>query len=446
MITGKRKGTPRSHVRRQVLTIPVKRTVNVAMIRVLTPARLKRLRYLPSLPPRFRDRYAAVTGAWPSFDREVPADLRTTPGIRRDEAAEDEAFAKEPVWSFHHNHGTSVVWALGLLWQSMLPVGPRLMRAIARAQATATRGRAPAASTEESVRGGSADSTRHLDPVRLTRDLKELSARIGMSTVGISTLDQRYLFADSAGEPVGEYVIVCVLEQNWPVTQIGPGPVTEQAALSTNAELMELASEIAEALQALGFRARAHTTEGSGIIHHYAIQAGLGQLGYNGQLLTPHAGSRCRITMITTDAPLVADVPKDFGVPAICAECKACVRRCPSGAIPARPSMYRGVEKSKLNLERCFPVVSQVHGCSVCMKVCPVQRYGLGAVYDHFENTGQILGRDSNELEGYNWPLDGQHYGPGTRPRLAPSFFDVPGFGRFAAETDHGPAVDNPLM
>src|SRR5439155_21654222 len=113
-------------------------------------------------------------------------------------------------------------------------------------------------------------------------------------------------------------------------------------------------------------------------------------------------------------------------------------------AIPAKRKPYRGVEKAKLNLARCFPVVAQVHGCSVCMKVRPAQRYGLDAVYEHFERTGTVLGLGSDELEGYDWPLDGRRYGPGQRPKLAASFFEVPGFdGRPRHETV---VVDNPLM
>ena len=63
---------------------------------------------------------------------------------------------------------------------------------------------------------------------------------------------------------------------------------------------------------------------------------GLGQLGLNGQLLTPFVGSRCRLLLITTDAPLDFDAPVDFGIPAICDSCRVCVVRCPAGAIPAR--------------------------------------------------------------------------------------------------------------
>ncbi len=70
----------------------------------------------------------------------------------------------------------------------------------------------------------------------------------------------------------------------------------------------------------------------------------------------------------------------------------------------------------------------QSAGCSICMKVCPVQRFGLPRVLEHYSNTGQILGKDTDGLEGYDWPIDGQHYGPGVTPRVAETVVRPPGF------------------
>ena len=177
-------------------------------------------------------------------------------------------------------------------------------------------------------------------------------------------------------------------------------------------------SWLPEALKRLGFDAAPQGFPGDAIAIHYGVAAGLGQLGINGQMLTPEAGSRCRILMLTTDAPLVHDQPVDYGLHKICDECKACVRNCPVGAIPQTRKPYRGVMKSKLNTARCLPVVAQASGCAVCMKVCPVQRYGLDAILEHREKTGEILGVGTDELEGYDWPLDGRHYGPGQTPKV----------------------------
>jgi ferredoxin len=218
-------------------------------------------------------------------------------------------------------------------------------------------------------------------------------------------------------------VVVCILEQPYGPTQQIPSHVAERAALGTYSELMNRALELGRLLRAAGYRANVNDIRGHGAAIHYAVEAGMGQLGLNGQLLTPFAGSRCRILMINTDAPLPFDQPVDFGVEKLCDACQACVERCPAGAIPGQRKEHRGVLKAKLNTERCLPVVAQVDGCAICMKVCPVQKYGLPAVHEHFESTGRVLGRGTDELEGYDWPLDGKRYGPGDRPKLSREFF-----------------------
>jgi hypothetical protein len=73
--------------------------------------------------------------------------------------------------------------------------------------------------------------------------------------------------------------------------------------------------------------------------------------------------------------------------------------------------------KAPIKIDRCMPVVAQSHGCGVCMKVCPIQRYGLERVTEHLMLTGTILGKGSDELEGYDW-VNGRHYGPGEKPRI----------------------------
>jgi hypothetical protein len=50
--------------------------------------------------------------------------------------------------------------------------------------------------------------------------------------------------------------------------------------------------------------------------------------------------------------------------------------------------------------------------------VCPVQKYGLTKVLDHYETSGgEVLGKGTDELEGYTLP-DRGHFGPGVLPRF----------------------------
>ena len=58
------------------------------------------------------------------------------------------------------------------------------------------------------------------------------------------------------------------------------------------------------------------------------------------------------------------------------------------------------------------------------MKVCPVQRYGLPEVMKHYIETGDVLGKNSDNLEGYSLPDKG-YFKPGRLPKFEPGFFDM---------------------
>jgi ferredoxin len=355
-------------------------------------------RFLPERTPA-----PVVPPPWSESRRDVPADLLTYPGEARDTEAENRNSAEEPLSDFFSVHPEASEFIVSHGRGFLLPTFPRVARAVQKIRRASRMQPAP--------------RTRTLPPDELTRMLRTEARRIGLSRIGIAANDPRYTFEKTDAEQLPT-VIVCLLEQDWELTQKIPSDEAEQAAFFGYAEGMSRTAELSEFLKGLGYRAAPQGLTGDGIAIHYAIEAGLGQLGINGQLLTPEAGSRCRILMLTTDATLTLDEPVDYGLHKVCDECQACVRNCPVGAIPKARKPFRGVVKSKLNTARCLPVVAQAEGCAICMKVCPVQRYGLDAILDHREKTGEILGLGSDELEGYDWPLDGLHYGPGETPKV----------------------------
>jgi epoxyqueuosine reductase QueG len=53
-----------------------------------------------------------------------------------------------------------------------------------------------------------------------------------------------------------------------------------------------------------------------------AVDAGLGEMGLFGYLITKELGPRVRIFAVTTDLPLVVDHPMDIGVEDFCRFCK----------------------------------------------------------------------------------------------------------------------------
>jgi ferredoxin len=86
---------------------------------------------------------------------------------------------------------------------------------------------------------------------------------------------------------------------------------------------------------------------------------------------------------------------------------------------------YRGVEKNKLVFKRCRPVMARYMGCGICMKVCPIQKFGMQPVMEHYVETGEILGKGTDDLEGYTLPDKG-HFGPGQLPSFNTDFFQMP--------------------
>jgi ferredoxin len=380
--------------------------------RLITPGTVAASAFVPTTPRFLRESYTSPRKAWDVDLPPIPEELLTVPGIRRDPVAEEAAFGAEPLHDFHQVHAEAIWWETRREWASLVPVAPRLAR-VARAVARTARVTPRPPSTPD-------------EPGALKSACAAEARKLGLGAIGVTEYDPKYTFAQHEGHQCGDRVIVCLLEQNYEATQRTPSVLTNRAAYDSEAEVQHLAVKLAGFLHRRGYRAKAHATHEAAMIP-YAVAAGLGQLGLNGQLLTPAAGSRCRLAILTTEAPLPFDRPVDYGVTAICDACQACVRRCPAGAIPRTRSMYRGIEKAKINTQRCFPVTAQAAGCGICMKVCPVQRYGLRAVLEEYARSGRILGNGTDELEGYDWPFDGRHYGPSERPALSREFFNPPG-------------------
>ena len=391
-------------------------------------SRLEWLRFVPPVPRPLRR--VAAAPVWEPRVPEAPEELRRTPGNPRDPDLEDAAFQERPLHVFVRLHPEAFAWNLAHMWHILIPTWPSLARAQRRAAA---------------VSRGPISAYRRPLPAELTERVRREAARIGLSAVGFAAYDERYTLAEFAGTHSQGSVIVCVLEQDYAATQTAPSARAERSAFVAYGALLDRTTRLAEFLRHQGVDAHPHNPAGETIAIHYGVAAGLGQMGLNGQLLTPAAGSRARLAVITTDAELVHGEPADFGMHAICDRCQACVRRCPVGAIPRQRRPYRGVTKAKIKTERCFPVTAQAEGCAVCMKVCPIQRYGLDAVRSHLLTHGEILGRGSDELEGYVWPLDGRHYGPTDKPRIDGAALLSPRGWRFdAGRTEPADPHENP--
>ncbi len=260
----------------------------------------------------------------------------------------------------------------------------------------------------------------------LTEDIRQFAQEIGFGEIGFTKYDRRYTFTGKKRWVRFEHAICLAREQDYRKTQTAPGIEADLARFETYEILMKSCLKLCDYIRSRGYHAQLHdASDNSGAYIPLFVAAGLGQLGANGQLLSPHFGSRSRLMIVTTDAPVTYDKPVDYGVHKFCQECQVCVNRCPGRAITRDKVWWRGVEKNKLIYDRCRPVFVTYRGCGVCMAVCPIQRYGMKPVMEHYVQTGEVLGKGTDNLEGYS--LEGKGYfGHGELPQFDRELFDIP--------------------
>jgi Pyruvate/2-oxoacid:ferredoxin oxidoreductase delta subunit len=259
----------------------------------------------------------------------------------------------------------------------------------------------------------------------VTEKIKTKARELGFLEVGITNYDHRYAYASKKDWVQFEHAICLAYEQDFEPTQTIPSIDAEIVHSSTYRTEGAAGLELVNYLNTLGYHGQVHSpNDNTGPYIPMFVAAGLGQLGACGYLLTPHVGSRCRIMIITTDANVSYDKPVDYGIHAFCQVCQVCVNRCPGRALMRDKIWWRGLEKNKLYFKRCRPVMARYLGCGICMKVCPVQKYGMQTVMEHYAETGQVLGKGTHDLEGYE--IEGKGYfGPGELPVFERDFFSA---------------------
>lgn len=136
------------------------------------------------------------------------------------------------------------------------------------------------------------------------------------------------------------------------------------------------AVELARLIRSLGYEARAHYSRWSEVqIIPLAQEAGLGELGRNGLLLTKEYGPRASFSVVTTSLPLELDETQDLGLRSFCASCEKCAEACPVKALPlGGPKEERGTVKWVSDGERCYNYLLANPKCLACIGSCPFNK------------------------------------------------------------------------
>lgn len=216
-----------------------------------------------------------------------------------------------------------------------------------------------------------------------TRRIKGFAHYLGADLAGITKLNPAYVYSHNArsqgkwGAPVQlnhKNAIAIAVEMDYRMLRHAPDSATTTETSFEYFEAAKVAMILARYIQFLGYEARAHVDGNYRVMcGPVAADAGLGELGRLGLLITPQFGARIRLAVVTTDLPLNYDKPIAFGVQDFCTFCKKCTVNCPSGAVESGgKKICKGVEKWQSEQESCYRFWRlQGTDCSVCIKVCP---------------------------------------------------------------------------
>ncbi len=242
-------------------------------------------------------------------------------------------------------------------------------------------------------RGVGEESVTFESPADAAAEIKHVAKTFGADLVGISGFDKRWMYTSKFSDlsrkekpqevPEGmTSVIVTAQSMDHDLIRTVPSALSGAATGHGYSRDAMVVLSIAQYIQNLGYRAVASMNDTSLVIPA-AIQAGLGEYGRLGLLITKEFGPRVRLGKIFTDLPLAHDSPVRFGVKKFCEICRRCSDSCPVKAIPAgdpstelhNESNIRGVRKWSVNGEKCFSYwTAQNTDCSICVRVCPYNK------------------------------------------------------------------------
>jgi len=222
-------------------------------------------------------------------------------------------------------------------------------------------------------------------PDQMTDFIKKLAIYHGARDVGICRLQPYHIYSH-IGRGSGKYgaeitldhqfAVAFTVEMSHEMVNTGPRMPAVMESARQYAEAGKIAVALAAAVRAMGYPARAHIDGNYRVIAPLvAKDAGLGEIGRMGLLMTPSLGPRVRLAVVTTNLPLEEDQAAwnpdmiDF-----CSSCKKCAQACPSQAIPFgdRQEYADGTFRWKIDPDRCYTYWTRVGtDCGRCMAVCP---------------------------------------------------------------------------
>jgi len=279
--------------------------------------------------------------------------------------------------------------------------------------------------------GASLAGVAEMNPLWLYRDIFSPTREDRTRTITVHRTEDRFEQTDD-GWYIPESmnrVVALAFEEDYHGISNSPGRLASAATGNGYSRMAVTSSQVADFIRGLGYRALP-AGNGVGLSIPIAIDAGLGQLGRMGLLMTPKYGPRVRLAKVITDMPLIPDSPIDFGVTEFCEACMLCADDCPSESVTRGPRTWEGespsnnpgVLKWHTQGEGCYDFNG--FSCSNCKRVCPFNKPNNSWLHRMIRGMieGRMVSADRvmvklDQASGYGkqvqdtefWKLDGPH-------------------------------------
>ena len=231
-----------------------------------------------------------------------------------------------------------------------------------------------------------------LDLSILKNEIKKYADSLDL-LCGVTKVDRRFI-AEAADEQFPyDTAVVLGMAMDKKLIQEIPHPKEKLWDFETYIKLGKCVFDVAKFVRSKGYEAFARAPlDGTIKYPPHAIMAGLGELGAGGWVVTREYGPWVRWTMLSVDAELELDDPVILNMGEFCEACKRCINACPGKAITQKKVWYRGVLKRKVDNKKCYPFFEKYDGCGICLKACPIGRFGYEKCMEKYRKNGSILG------------------------------------------------------
>lgn len=217
-------------------------------------------------------------------------------------------------------------------------------------------------------------------------ELEKYARSLGVTDIGYTPVNTRYIF--KGYQILFPNAIVFTIEMDRDKIKQAPSMPSFVEIFRTYYTLGVIVNQVSDFLRKRGYNAHAGPAVGGDANYiPLARDAGLGEVGKNGLLITERNGPRIRLAAVYTDIknlPFAKNNPYEW-IYQYCQSCKLCIQKCPADAYFPEPILLPDGGPTFIDHTKCAGPFSNDNGCTLCIKFCPFSYGDYQKIKTRFE-------------------------------------------------------------